>query len=63
MRDSLEHAYSHPSREYVAHLIQAARVERAEAVRRAFLTLFHWHRKEQAWPVGKEPAVSLSGCG
>jgi hypothetical protein len=54
----------HPTPEYIAHLVDAARTERAKAVRRAFLALFRWHApKERAWPTGKAPVVSVTSCG
>jgi hypothetical protein len=44
------HTYSGVSPEQIRLLMRAARVERAQAVRRALQRLFHRRREAQAWP-------------
>ena len=41
--------------------MQAARIERSQAIRSFFVSLFRQRRKPQVWAHGKAPALSLNG--
>jgi hypothetical protein len=51
------HPYSDLSPDQVRHLIHAARLERARAMRRFFASLFHWRRKTATWTPAAAPGL------
>jgi len=65
-----EHPFSDLTSEQVQRLIQAARMERAQAIRSVFAALFRRRRKDplwpsrqrdaQVWPPKNAPALSLT---
>ena len=63
MTTPLQYPYPNLSPEQVRLLVQAARVERARAVRSLFASLFHRRRKAGDWAHGEAPVLSVHGCG
>ena len=63
MTTAPQHSHSNLSPDQVRLLMQAAHLERAQAIRSLFASLFHRRRKAEDWAHGEAPVLSVHGCG
>ena len=63
MTTAPRHSSSDLSPDQVRLLMQAAHLERAQAIRSLFASLFHRRRKAGDWTHGEAPGLSVHGCG
>lgn len=62
MSTPIQHPLSNLSPDQVRLLVEAARIERARAIRSLFASLFRRRRKAGDWVRGGAPALSVHGC-
>jgi hypothetical protein len=63
MTTAPRYSFSDLSPDQVRLLMQAAHVERAQAIRSWFASLFHRRRKAGDWAHGEAPGLSVHSCG